>query len=506
MPGKKSDKKGGKGANSAVALDADGRPNTSSGPTMEQLNKETEKLMMRLREYEELIDKKNLDLDLKDKQLDSMQQGIDEERARHTEEIKLAIKERDMEREDLAYLRLTMENKIKRLQTDLSAYSEMEQQNQIMTNRVAELMNQMDAQNARHTEFTNRIKSDSFNVRLLLEQKYRKELEEMDARYKEEAFQDINRESKRALLDNSRLEEELALQSVGINKLLKKHKEAENTIKKLRVEKQLLQEKVRLQMQTITKLKRNCRDSEARLASSKAEALSMSSSSLFQQGSGSFPRGVNNNNNHTRNSVGHKDLSRRSTRETTRTIGGGINTIDNSSELHNALKDRARYKSLHERAQNRAKTWKSRALVLSDRLVRLQASQRQKLETTSGGGMRTGGVGAEGSSMIEDPDGDGNRAITVLAGEEEGKGTQQAEDMTSMWSSKHDPSDLFGAYSSHRHPRAGGSGAKTLAISASLPSMTAKNISSESRKDGTCSRRGSKSKMVTRKAAKKHFF
>lgn len=260
---------------------------------------------MRLREYEELIDKKNLDLDLKDKQLESMQQAMNEERERHGEEIKLANKERDMEKDDLAYVRSTLENRIARLECDLTAYNEMEEQNQMMSNKVnvfsfgaeracasvcgtslrfgvlhsrATLTlpthsytgDRVDESNGRPKLQKCRV-YESYQVRIVQCSHHARakiskgtyplsydsispphcltpvvssspslpdialhlffscvlclsmqELEEMDARYKEEAFQDINKESKRALIDNSRLEEELALQSVGITKLLKK--------------------------------------------------------------------------------------------------------------------------------------------------------------------------------------------------------------------------------------------------------------------------------------------
>ena len=99
-----------------------------------------------------------------------------------------------------------------------------------------------------------------------------KSLEELDVKYREEAFQEIEKESKQALVDNSKLQEELAIQSIGIDKLLKKYKKAEAMLSSSKLEREMLENEVQLQVQSISRLKKRCMQSEAKLEQVKSSA------------------------------------------------------------------------------------------------------------------------------------------------------------------------------------------------------------------------------------------
>ena len=52
-------------------------------------------------------------------------------------------------------------------------YNDIQAENERLTSRVGELMNEMDSSNYKYAQTMQQIKSDSFKLRMMLEQKFR---------------------------------------------------------------------------------------------------------------------------------------------------------------------------------------------------------------------------------------------------------------------------------------------------------------------------------------------
>ena len=85
-------------------------------------------------------------------------------------------------------------------------------------------------------------KKDAFNMRMQLEQTFRKTLQEVSTQYHQQAFEEMTRESKNALLEQAKLKEELALQNVGIESLMARHESQAGAHKEVIREKELLEQ------------------------------------------------------------------------------------------------------------------------------------------------------------------------------------------------------------------------------------------------------------------------
>lgn len=332
----------------------------------------------------------------KEAEIKSMAEYLESERGRHAMELKLVLTERDKNFEDLEHEREVARAKIKGLEAELTGYNDIQAENERLTARVGELMNEMDSSNYDYAQTMQQIKSDSFKLRMMLEQKFRKSLEELDAKYREEAFQEIDKESKQALVDNSKLQEELAIQSIGIDKLLKKYKKTEAMLTSSKLEREMLEKEVELQVQSISRLKKRCMQSEAKLEQAKSSA---SERRLAEVAGAS---------------------------EVRRLSEASAKVVE--EEARSAQKEVARYKGLYQKAQARAKTWKARTFELSQKLLDQQVKY-QRLEKA--------GAGATSSSPFAGMDHDGE-----TAGEGSKSRSAAAEqlrainDVKSMWNSK----------------------------------------------------------------------
>ena len=152
------------------------------------------------------------------------------------------------------------------LETDAAAMSDMELEVGRLRNQVASLLAELEKQGRHHAEETHRLTKESFSLRVKLEQTFRNTLQEIDGKYKEQAFSQLDRDSKNALVENSKLEEELAIQSIGIESLLARYKRQSQVLQQVKQDKSLHQREESLRLEQLRKLKKERMSSEARIA------------------------------------------------------------------------------------------------------------------------------------------------------------------------------------------------------------------------------------------------
>lgn len=171
-----------------------------------------------------------------------------------------AVKEETKHDADLQVLRM------RGLETDAAAMSDMEREMGRLRERVASLLGELEQQGRHHAEETHRLTKESFSLRIKLEQTFRSTLQEIDGKYKEQAFSQLARDSKNALVENSKLEEELAIQSIGIESLLARYKRQSQVLQQAKQDTSLHKHEESLRLEQLRKLKKERMSSEARVS------------------------------------------------------------------------------------------------------------------------------------------------------------------------------------------------------------------------------------------------
>ena len=168
-----------------------------------------------------------------------------------------------------------LENKVRTLEQHLEAFHVMEEENVSLRDRVSGLLDQLETEGLQHANDTHILKKEMFNLRMQLEQTFRKSLQELDGQYQKKAFDQMTEESKNALLANAKLKEELALQSVGVENLLQRYKKQEEEFMKQKQEKAVLAKTNLLQLNQIAALKRHQYEYESRVSDMQASMRKM---------------------------------------------------------------------------------------------------------------------------------------------------------------------------------------------------------------------------------------
>jgi len=210
----------------------------------------------------------------------------------------------------------------------VEAFQVLEQENKNLRERVEELLNQLGSEDKGHAEETHRMKKEMFNLRMQLEQTFRKTLQELDAQSQRKAFDAMDDESKSALMANAKLKEELSLQSVGVENLLQRYQQIDDGFKKMKVDKSILEKNNDIQLQEIAGLKRHQYEYESRLS----------------------------------------DM-----RQSMRTLN--MERLQNEKQIQSMgemLEDLKKYKALYAKSQARGTKWKTRALELSKKYISLE--------------------------------------------------------------------------------------------------------------------------------------
>jgi hypothetical protein len=218
----------------------------------------------------------------------------------------------------------------------------MERENVSLRRRVTSLLGQVEKEGMDHAHETHTMKKEMFNLRMQLEQTFRKTLQELDGQYQKKAFDAMSEESKNALMANARLKEELALQSVGVENLLQRYKRQDTDLSKHRVDQDILHSANSIQLNNIAGLKRHKYEQEARFSDMQLALHGMKTRLLAKE--------------------------------------------QECADMQAVQEELEEYKEMHSKSQARASKWKARGQSASekhaelkqqfDQVVRLQATER----------------------------------------------------------------------------------------------------------------------------------
>ena len=197
--------------------------------------------------------------------MEQLKTQINQKDETHEAELELVRSEVDVIREETKHSSNLQGERIRQLSTDAAAMSDMEREVKHLRERVSDLLNVLETEGRNHAEETHRLTKESFSLRIKLEQTFRKTLQEIDGKYKEQAFSELARDSKNALVENSKLEEELAIQSIGIESLLERYKKQASKLDASRRDVDMARTTETMRLEQLRTLKQARLTSEARL-------------------------------------------------------------------------------------------------------------------------------------------------------------------------------------------------------------------------------------------------
>mmetsp|Transcript_17121 Transcript_17121/g.28604 ORF Transcript_17121/g.28604 Transcript_17121/m.28604 type:complete len:602 (-) Transcript_17121:120-1925(-) len=146
------------------------------------------------------------------------QQLIDLQEKDH-QEIEQYLQERTCLEEYFSHEVDVVNDSIKKLVDLKQRYNNLETENSKLAASTEELKEKMSSDAKVHAELLHNINRNMRTMRQEMEATFRKELVEMDLHFQRQAFEAMDDEKKKAMLANSKLKDELALQSVGISNL-----------------------------------------------------------------------------------------------------------------------------------------------------------------------------------------------------------------------------------------------------------------------------------------------
>ena len=197
--------------------------------------------------------------------VDKLSAEINEQEETHQAELELVRSEVDVIREEAKHTAQMQEEHIRQLRTDAAAMSDMDREVCHLRERVAGLLDELEIEGRNHAEESHRLTKESFSLRIKLESTFRKTLQEIDGKYKEQAFAELANDSKNALVENSKLEEELAIQSIGIESLLERYKKQNEKLVSAHRDATLSKTAESMRLDQLRKLKQERLTSEARV-------------------------------------------------------------------------------------------------------------------------------------------------------------------------------------------------------------------------------------------------
>eukprot|EP01029_Cantina_marsupialis_P006311 TRINITY_DN1690_c0_g1_i1.p1 TRINITY_DN1690_c0_g1~~TRINITY_DN1690_c0_g1_i1.p1 ORF type:complete len:469 (+),score=117.72 TRINITY_DN1690_c0_g1_i1:68-1474(+) len=229
-----------------------------------------EDVQQKLKEFEKksaaergLIDELRSQVEQSDTRCQELENAITAAKEKHQIEVSLLKAEKESAKDASSHEIESLKKEVLELTARCEGLTVLEDENTLIRDRMDKVMGELEKANEEHHQSEHRLQQDSMQLRLQLESTFRKALQEMDTEYREKAFAAMDADSRNALLANSKLSEELALQSVGIENMVSKYEELENKYKKLKTDWSLLSQQESLHAQRVSSLMQNKRDMDA---------------------------------------------------------------------------------------------------------------------------------------------------------------------------------------------------------------------------------------------------
>lgn len=184
-----------------------------------------------------------------------LQQELDEERAANVDAQSTQELESRAQAEELRHELSVAKTRIQTMELEQAGLAVVRQENDRLSKAVVTMRDEMNEHGASHGLETDSIRREMFSSRMQLEKTFRKTLQELDEKHHADAFRQMKGESKTALVDRARVEQELAVQSIGIESLTERFRRATEALKVLKTDKSILQEHMEAQTRKISALR-----------------------------------------------------------------------------------------------------------------------------------------------------------------------------------------------------------------------------------------------------------
>jgi len=156
---------------------------------------------------------------------------------------------------ELEHELVILKESLRKKEVDGAACQTLEEENSRLIRTVRDLQEKLSALNEEHQEEADALKKEAFNARVELEDTFRKTLQDLDKKYKGAAFAEISNESKNALKEKARAQNELAVQTIGIEALTTRYEAQVKLVQELRTNNGVLKEHQLVQAKKISSLK-----------------------------------------------------------------------------------------------------------------------------------------------------------------------------------------------------------------------------------------------------------
>jgi len=180
---------------------------------------------------------------------------FEQERAQELQMKQLLQDECNSVEEEKIHLEKITSKQIDQLKLDLGSQAILLTENTQLSQRVNSLMEQLSELSKEHAKEMGDMKRDFVQTQLKLESTFRKSLADIDRRNAQAAFENMNQESKNALLERARVEDELSLQKVGIKFIEAKYSNQCKSLKQKKIDNDILTDQQNIQSKTVATLR-----------------------------------------------------------------------------------------------------------------------------------------------------------------------------------------------------------------------------------------------------------
>eukprot|EP00617_Octactis_speculum_P026259 CAMPEP_0185752792 /NCGR_PEP_ID=MMETSP1174-20130828/11568_1 /TAXON_ID=35687 /ORGANISM="Dictyocha speculum, Strain CCMP1381" /LENGTH=460 /DNA_ID=CAMNT_0028430375 /DNA_START=172 /DNA_END=1554 /DNA_ORIENTATION=+ len=255
MPPKRSPKKKGK-----IQKEKTPEENEwSEKENMEILNKLLNELRSE-KEMRELITRENKEtLD----EVNRLDRTLNTEKARHEEEAALVLGEKQQDITVLHHEISIVKLEIDKYLVELDGFEQLAVHHEVLKKEYTNVLNEIEEESSRHAEEVIRINQEKTEHRRQLERNFRRTLIQTECTVMEKAFDALPSQSKKQLLGNAKLEEELSLQELGEKHLTKQTSTRHQELKRLNGEVKNMHEKFNERSKKIVQIKRNMTNTES---------------------------------------------------------------------------------------------------------------------------------------------------------------------------------------------------------------------------------------------------
>eukprot|EP00602_Paraphysomonas_sp_CaronLab_P001618 CAMPEP_0185031938 /NCGR_PEP_ID=MMETSP1103-20130426/19685_1 /TAXON_ID=36769 /ORGANISM="Paraphysomonas bandaiensis, Strain Caron Lab Isolate" /LENGTH=521 /DNA_ID=CAMNT_0027567639 /DNA_START=31 /DNA_END=1593 /DNA_ORIENTATION=- len=246
------------------------------------LENELRRVQIELVEVLNLNDNLTLENKEKDDTISRKEQQLMELKDKDAQDIEQLKTERKCMVDYYEHEFAVLNDSIKRIELLRDRYNALLEENAVIQSSVERLKEQMSAEGLEHAKEVHETNAGMRVMREQMEATFRKELVEMDLVFQRQAFTAMDDHKKKAMLANSKLKDELALQSVGISNLSVRCARDKQSYKSIKQDMKLIGEKVKNLRAKLTsiQLKRLQLHEDIRLAEENLQKMKQKESQL----------------------------------------------------------------------------------------------------------------------------------------------------------------------------------------------------------------------------------